>query len=151
GVGVEENISRRLEHGVLPILNSTLTDDDILYRSSSFVSLENAPLSVEAGIGTDYLIANSHSGGRMLTESQKELLAKKQGQATASNEETVLYFRSEAINTGKVPRYAWFKAPRPGNAWYNGGEYVFDPVTGFSSYPSGAVFCISKLNDLPLK
>lgn len=151
GVGVEENISRRLEHGVLPILNSTLTDDDILYRSSSFVSLENAPLSVEAGIGTDYLIANSHSGGRMLTESQKELLAKKQGEATASNEETVLYFRSEAINTGKVPRYAWFKAPRPGNAWYNGGEYVFDPVTGFSSYPSGAVFCISKLNDLPLK
>ncbi len=151
GVGVQENISRRLENGVLPILNSTLVDDDVVYRSSTFVSLERTHLAAGSKMGTDYLVANSHSGGSMLTEAQKELLASKQAEALAVDEETVLYFRSEAVNTGLVPRYSWFKAPRPGNAWYNGSEYAFDPVTGFSSYPSGAVFCMSKLNGVPLK
>lgn len=45
GVGVMDNIRRRLEDGVLPIYHSEMTDDDIVYRSTSFVSLAGTPLN----------------------------------------------------------------------------------------------------------
>lgn len=151
GVGVEDNISRRLEEGVMPILKTTLIDDDIVYNSLTFVSLENSELLIGSQYGTDFLIANSQSGGSMFTDPQKELLSKKKEAMNNATEETVLYFRTEAVNHGDVPRYAWFKIPRPGNAWYNGQDYVFDSKTGFSSYLSGDVFAVSKLNGLPIK
>lgn len=38
GVGPRKSITRRLDRGFLPIYHSELKDDDILYRSTSFVS-----------------------------------------------------------------------------------------------------------------
>jgi len=151
GVGVQDNVSRRLEQGSLPILHSTLTDDDVQYRSTTFVSFEKSALSVGSRFGTDFLVADSHSGGHMFTEGQRELLAARQDEVLNPAEETVLYFRSEAINTGAVPRYAWFKAPRPGTGWFHKNDYTFDAATGFSSYASGRVFCVSRLNGEPLQ
>ncbi len=151
GVGVQDNISRRLDQGSLPILHSTLTDDDIQYHSTTFVSFEKSALSLGSRFGTDFLVADSHSGGHMFTEDQKQLLAERQGEVLNPDEETVLYFRSEAVNTGTVPRYAWFKAPRPGTGWHHRNEYTFDATTGFSTYASGRVFCISRLNGEPLQ
>jgi len=151
GVGVQDNISRRLDEGVLPILHSTLTDDDIQYHSTTFVSFEKSALSFGAPFGTDFLVADSHSGGHMFTDAQEEIVNARLEAELNPVEETVLYFRSEAVNTGAVPRYAWFKAPRPGTEWHHRSVYTFDAVTGFSTYASGRVFCISRLNGAPLR
>ncbi|WP_353125991.1 hypothetical protein [Parapedobacter pyrenivorans] len=151
GVGVQDNISRRLDQGSLPILHSTLTDDDIQYHSTTFVAFEKSALVLGSQFGTDFLVADSHSGGHMFTEAQREQLKTRQEAALNPKEETVLYFRSEAINTGTVPRYAWFKAPRPGTGWHHQKDYTFDTTTGFSAYASGKVFCISRMNGNPLQ
>lgn len=63
GVGVMDNIRRRLEDGVLPIYHSEMTDDDIVYRSTSFVSLAGTPLNERTVRGTHYLISDRHSAG----------------------------------------------------------------------------------------
>ncbi|WP_421826825.1 hypothetical protein [Larkinella sp.] len=148
GVGVKENVSRRLEQGTLPILHSTLTDDDVVYKSTTFVSLEKSPLS--ALKGTDFLVADSYSGGHMFTKEQQELVKTRSEKALNPDEETVLFFRVEAVNSGSVPRYAWFKTPRPGTAWWQKFPYRFEAKTGFSAYSENQVFCISKLNGKPL-
>ncbi len=148
GIGVRENIHRRLEQGVLPILHSTLQDDDISYHSTTFVSLEQSEF--ESQKGTDFLVADSFSGGHMFTKEQEELLKQRTEPALKTSEETVLFFRSEIKNNGSVPRYAWIKTPRPGTGWWHKYDYTFNEKTGFSSFPDGSVFCISKLNGKPL-
>src|SRR5690606_14409707 len=71
GVGVENNIKRRLEKGVLPILNTTLIDDDIEYITTSFVSLEKSHLINNDSYGTSFWVADNYSGGHMFTSDQK--------------------------------------------------------------------------------
>ena len=150
GVGVEINTSRRLEEGVLPILHSTHKDDDIEYYSTYFVSLEKSSLTEQTVKGTHYLVADKHSAGNMLTKEQEESMKPKLKDAFNASEETVLYFRSDIINTGAVPRYAWFKTIKPGHMWWQKYSYLFDPNTGLSTYSKDSVFCISKLNGKPL-
>jgi hypothetical protein len=144
GLSVELNTTRRLEEGVLPILHSTHIDDDIEYHSTSFVSLEHSSLTDQKG--TNYLVADQYSVGHMLTDAQEESVKPKLKEAFGTNEETVLYFRSEITNTGKVPRYAWFRTIKT----RNGNPYTFDPKTGLSKYSGDSVFCVSKLNGNPL-
>src|SRR5690606_21401956 len=134
GVGVEDNITRHLDQGSLPILHSLLIDDDIQYHSTMFVSFEKSSLTMGSQFGTDFLVADSYSGGHMFTEAQQKLVNSRKKTELNPEEETVLYFRSEAVNTGTVPRYAWFKVPRPGTSWHNKGNYTFDATSGFSSY-----------------
>ena len=62
GQGVTINTTRRLEEGVLPILHSTLIDEDIEYYSTAFVTLEKSPLTIHTPIGTDFLVADQFSG-----------------------------------------------------------------------------------------
>jgi len=104
---------RRLEDGVLPILHSTLTDDDVEYRSTAFASLEKSPLAAWTPIGTDWLVADDYSIGHMLTKEQEDLVKPRLVAETNKSETTVLYFRSEAFNRAAVPRYAWFKQYAP--------------------------------------
>ena len=139
GVGSEIIISRRLEEGVLPIFHTTLIDDDIEYYSTYFVSLEKSPLTELKG--TNYLVADKYSLGCMFTKEQEESLKPKLKEAFDTSEETILYFRSVITNKGTAPRYAWFKTIAPEK-----GQYTFEPNTGLSTYPTGRVFCISKLN-----
>lgn len=150
GVSVEINTTRRLEEGVLPILHSTHIDDDIEYHSTSFVGLEHSPLTNETVKGTHYLVADKYNGGSMLTKQQEEDVKPELVKAFNTAEETVLYFRSEITNTGKVPRYAWVKTLKPGFSWAERYPYSFDPRTGFSAYSKDTVFGISKLNGQPL-
>jgi len=150
GQGVAINTSRRLEDGVLPILNSTLTDDDIEYHSTAFVSLERSPLTARNLIGTDYLVADNSSVGHMLTKGQEELLKPRLEAERSRTESTVLYFRSEAKNKAAVPRYAWFKTVRPVVGRWMKIDYSLNKETGFSSFASGNVFGISRLNGRPL-
>jgi hypothetical protein len=151
GQGVAVGTSRRLEDGVLPILHSTMIDDDVEYRSTAFVSLETTPLSPGTLVGTDWLVADDCSIGHMLTGAQQELVKPRLEAERNKPESTVLYFRSEAINRSAVPRYAWFKTARPiVGMWMHIG-YSLDRETGFSSFPSGNVYAISRLNGRPLR
>ncbi|MBX3255984.1 MAG: hypothetical protein KF862_17750 [Chitinophagaceae bacterium] len=148
GVGVRNTLHRRLEEGVLPILHSTLVDDDVEYNTTAFVALEKSPLQQQKG--TDFLVADQHSAGHMFTEGQLEQLKTRTPAALNTTEETVLIFRSTIINKGPVPRYAWFKIPRPGTTWWMKSAYAFENKNGFSLYDSGKVFCVSRLNGKPL-
>jgi hypothetical protein len=150
GQGPVLNVKRQLEEGFLPILNTTLVDEDITYRSICFVSLEHSPLKPENIKGTHYLVADNHGYGNMFTESQLKLLEEKKEEESFKDEETVLYFRVYAENNSRVPRYAWFKTIRPGYGWWADYNWIFERNTGFSLYENGKVFCVSKLNSQPL-
>jgi hypothetical protein len=149
GQGVEANVVRRLEDGVLPILHTTLIDDEIHYRTVGFVSLERSPLTGENVRGSHFLVADYYSWGRMFTPEQEALLKPELERESAKTEETVFCFRAVARNTGSVPRYAWFKIPKPGGGWGHDHSYIFDEKRGFSQYPSGKVFCVSALDGSP--
>ncbi len=151
GEGVVVSTTRRLEEGVLPILHTTLIDEDIEYRSTSFVSLEHTPLNSKTEIGTNYAVADLLSSGHMLTAEQQERVKPKVEVEMNRQESTVLYYRCEAINTSSVPRYAWFKTVRPGGHWWDAKKgYTLDRNTGFSTFSSGKTFAISRLNGQPL-
>jgi hypothetical protein len=150
GQAVEISTSRRLEDGVLPILHTILVDEDIEYHSTAFVSLENSPLTDQAAIGTDFLVADKFSGGHMLTKEQEDLVKPGIEYEKNKTETTIIYYRCEAMNKSAVPRYAWFKTVRPGAGWWVKPDYSYNKETGFSSFPSGRVFGISKLNGQPL-
>ncbi|BBI32736.1 glucosidase family protein [Cohnella abietis] len=147
GIGCSDTVIRRLDKGVLPILSTKVVDDDITYEALSFVSLESSELNSQSLKGTPYLIADGYGIGHMLSADQikrrDELLA--QELETRSCETTVFYCRVIAENSGKVPRYAWFKniVPNPGPKPI---PYTFEGFTGFAQYTAERIFCISKLN-----
>ncbi|MHB9110186.1 MAG: glucosidase family protein [Armatimonadota bacterium] len=143
GMGPVRDISRRLEDGVLPILHGRMVDDEVTYHTTAFVSYEKSPLTLETLRGTHYLVADAHGAGNMLTPEQKqEMEALKPGELNR-DEETVLYYRIQAVNHGTVPRYAWFQMPRA----YLPGTFQ-DGCGSFNS--SGRVFVTAKLNNEPM-
>ncbi|MDP2334837.1 MAG: hypothetical protein Q8N05_00005 [Bacteroidota bacterium] len=150
GQGVEINTTRRLENGVLPILHSSFTDGDIEYHSTSFVSLEKSQLTDQTPIGTDFLVTDKFSRGNMLTKEQTDLVNQRIEVENNKTETTVLYGRHEAINKSSVPRYAWFKTVRPSATPWMKIDYSFNQETGFSTYSSGRVFGITKLDGKPM-
>jgi len=145
GQGPIVNSMRRLEDGYIPILHTKLIDEDITYSSICFASLEKSELNSSNVAGTNYLIADSFSYGHMFTSEQRKMLYKELKKTKSKEEETVLYFHIEAENTSSVPRYAWFKNPRPAH-WAAGFSYTFNSETGFSLFKDSFVFCVSKLN-----
>jgi hypothetical protein len=151
GQGVEKNTRRRLEEGVLPILRMSQTDEDIEYSSTSFVSLESTSLDKISAFGTHYLVADSYSFGHMFTSEQDKLLEPLRKAESEKAEETVLYFRTVAVNKSSVPQYAYFRTVRPGSGWWEKFPYSYDHETGLSVYKSERVFGISKLNGKPLQ
>lgn len=151
GIGAVESVSRRLEEGILPILHTKVTDDDMVYHVTTLVSYEKTKLTSDSLRGTHYLVADGYGHGHMLTESQAQHRESLLPEAMNQEEETVLYCKIQASNTGSVPRYAWFKSVVP-NAGVitNGVSYSFDGQSGFGSYSPDRVFCVSKLNGKPL-
>ncbi|MBE9601369.1 hypothetical protein [Pedobacter sp. MC2016-24] len=143
GIGPLENTARYLENGSLPILHSILRDDDITYHSTSFVALEQQILDAANVKGTYFLVADQYSAGHMLNKSQEEEAKQHADAALNSTEETVYFQQTEIVNTGKVPRYAWFMNPR------SNYPYTYDAKTGYSAYADNRIFCIAKLNGLP--
>ncbi|MFA5203128.1 MAG: hypothetical protein WC708_01875 [Lentisphaeria bacterium] len=148
GVGCANTVSRRLDDGVLPILHALITDDDIRYDCTAFASLEKQPLTAATVRGTDYLCADGRLCGFMFTPEQQAAFAEKLKTEEHTGEEVVLYFRARAGNTGNVPRYAFFQT-LTFNQWVR-PKYDYDAATGLSSYNSGRVFCVSRLNGRPL-
>ncbi|WP_321347422.1 hypothetical protein [uncultured Draconibacterium sp.] len=148
GHGVEVNIKRRLDEGILPILHATKLDGEINYHSVFFVTLEQQALGNKASFGTDFMVADNFCYGHNFTKEQAEIMNPQLEEfKNDENEQTVLFGKIEATNTGRVPRYAWFKTPRP--AW-GLEDYKYDSINGFSEFSEDRIFCISKLNGTPL-
>lgn len=146
GWGAAEKIERRLEQGVLPILEGTLADEEITYQVVAFAGLEAGPLIADRVRGTHFLVADGHGRGHMFTKEQEALYRSLLPEEMNRPEETVLYLRVTATNGGRVPRYAFFKNPYPaGNV-----AYRFEGATGFARFESGRVFAVSKLAGRPL-
>ncbi|MDI4647060.1 hypothetical protein [Cohnella hashimotonis] len=152
GVGCVEGIARRLEDGTLPILHASISDNDVVYDTVSFVSYESSPLNADTLSGTHYLAADGFGHFHMLTEEQTALREQILPQELNRDEETVLYFRAVATNNAKVPRYAWFKNVVPNAFVLNDDkQYEFDGDNGFARYSEDRVFCVSKLGGQPLR
>ncbi|MBO0862343.1 MAG: hypothetical protein J2P21_28365 [Chloracidobacterium sp.] len=156
GWGAVENISRRLDDGVLPILHGTVIDGGINYHLTTFVALEKSPLTLQTLRGTDYLVADGYSAGHMFTKEQQAKYDSLASSELNQPEETVLCLRVEAVNTSSSPRYAWFKtaAPTANTAGQAVGAdpqngWLYDERNGFGSYKSGRVFAVTKLNGGP--
>ena len=153
GWGPVENISRRLEDGALPILHGGLLDGDIRYDLTTFVSLERSPLTAENVRGTHYLVADGHADGHMFTDPQRALYETALPDEMNRDEETVLYLRVVAVNTGSVPRYAWFRGAWPATEAGHTPQaegYSLDPQTGFTVLGSERVYALSRLDGDPL-
>lgn len=145
GIGCVRKISRRLEDGILPILHGTVVDEDVDYNFTTFVTLESGKITLKNLRGTHFLVADGYSAGHMFTENQQKEFDSLAPQEINRPEETVLFFRAEVKNNAKVPRYAFFKTIFPG-----AGKFSLDTGSGFGTYDSGRVFCVSKLNGKPL-
>jgi len=147
GAACVNPISRSIEDGRLPILHSTAEDDDIRYNLTAFVTLEQSSLTLKNLRGTDFLVADGYGAGHMFTEAQAKEHERLKPAELNREEETVLYTRVEAVNTAKVPRYAWFK-----NAYHGPrGEVEYDAKTGFKAFKAtGRVFAVSTVNGKPL-
>ena len=148
GIGTSHEVKRRLEEGVLPILHTDIWDEDILYETRSFVSLERSLLTEENLRGTHYLVADGYSYGHMFTDDQQTEFDRLEKEELQREEETVLYFEAKAMNTTSTPRYAYFKAPIPN--YHGEPPYTFDSGSGFFRSNSGRIFCIAKLNKKPI-
>ena len=151
GQAVEQKISRRLDEGVLPILHTSFTDEDIEYTSTTFVSLESTPLLRKNIEGTHFLVADNYSAGHMFTPDQKQQLIPLLRADSSQKEETVVFFRVEAVNISETPRYAYFRTVKPGSGWWQKSVANYDRETGFSDYSPDRIFGISKLNGKPLQ
>ena len=154
GIGCERNLSRRLEDGVLPIVNATSKDGDIVYRTRYFVTNESSPLDPSHVLGTDMYVADVHGVGHMLTPQQQERADRLREGELHRNEETVMYIRIEAVNTGCVPRYSFVRIPDPlSRREYSNLQFVlprYDGETGYGILSSGQVFMVATLNGKPV-
>ena len=140
GVGCIDGIHRRLEEGVLPILRTRIDDGDVEYELTTFVTLGSQPLDAKRVSGSHFLLG----AGALFTEdlkAKREQLIEEENQR---EEQTILCIRAEAVNTANVPRYAFSKGVN-----HPTGKH-FDGKTGYSSLPSGKVYCIAKLNGEPM-
>lgn len=76
GLGCIQGLERRLEDGVLPILDTRHADEAVVYASKMFVTLERDVLSEDRVAGTNILVADHYSEASMLTADQKAEMEK---------------------------------------------------------------------------
>ena len=103
---------RRLECGVLPILRAVQDEADVQYHITSFVSLEKEIISDNAVHGSDWMAAYANTNYNMISVEDKEKIKDLLNEEMNEREQEVICaFRAEAVNTGRTPNYAFFKAP----------------------------------------
>ncbi len=144
GAHCRPNVTHRLDQGVLPILHSVQDEQDIQYNVTAFATMENGPLKPGKVRGTEWHVAYAKSGINMLTKEElagmKELI---EAETVGREEELVCVIRVEAVNTAKMPAYAWFKAA-------HAQPYV-TPIEGIRwekgrSYMNGKVVAVNRMN-----
>ena len=104
--------TRKLECGTLPILRAIQDEADIQYHITSFASLEKEVLSDNAVRGTDWLAAYANTNFNMISPEQKDQIKDLLNtEMNGREQEIICSLRIEAVNIGKTPEYAFFKAP----------------------------------------
>jgi hypothetical protein len=153
GAACRRNIKRWLEEGCLPVLRSTQKEGEVDYNITAFATLERSDLKRENVRGSQWLASFANTGGNMLTwgknpeidsmeESEKQKLKTLiEKETKGCEEEVICVFRTQAVNNGKVPAYAWIKSP---------GSHTPSPSNGFSRFKDGTVYCINRLDGKPM-
>ncbi|MCY3022495.1 MAG: hypothetical protein NTW87_26235 [Planctomycetota bacterium] len=138
-------VQRRLEDGVLPIVRSVQREGDVIYQVTAFATLETQPLSATAVRGSDWRAAYAHTLGNMYSAEEKaqlqDLIAK---ETHGREEELVCCVRVEAVNSGRVPRYAWMRAARISA----GKAHKFE--NGCSTVGPERVYAVQRINGGPM-
>lgn len=156
GAGYSKGTTRHLEEGVLPIVHGTLRDDEVIYKSTIFATLEHSGLAEGNVRGTHYLVAGGHTGGNMFTPEQLAQYERLAESELDQPEETVLYYRIEAMNTARVPRFCYVIAPAPNATGaptniQSGVNYHYDHEQGYGIFTdTGRIYAINTLNGQPM-
>lgn len=149
GMAGQNRSSRRLDDGTLPILQAQMQDNDVHYHCTMFATLEKSALTAANIRGTEALVGDAHGVTYTFTPEQQRRYEELLPGEKNPSEQVVLMCRTEMVNPTASPRYAWFKAPRPGD-WFDPYKFTYDGGRGFSVFESGRVFCVSRLNGKPM-
>ena len=110
GASCRVKIDRWLDEKTLPILHACQVEEDVNYDLTAFVTLETQPLNVRRLRGSEWRAVYPNCGGHMLSGDEKAgLKGLMDSEMHGREEETVCCVRVEAVNTGRTPRYTWFK------------------------------------------
>lgn len=152
GIFCEADVTRRLEDGSLPMLHLTQRDGDMVYHLRAFATLETQELKPGCVRGTDWLPALYNTNFHMLSEEEIERSRSMiEKEMTGREEEVICCVRIEAVNCGRTPRHAWFKAARIRETEYRETEnQTFDGAEGFSQFDGGRVYGIHRLDGKPM-
>ncbi len=153
GLGCIQGLERRLEDGVLPILDTTHADEDVIYASKMFVTLEKDVLSEDRVQGTNILVADHYSEASMLTADQRADMEKIHDREIFKDEETVIYIKINATNTADAPKYSWVRIPEA-NVYVNPGKSrlnsSYDKTKGYGSFGDERVYLVATVNGKPV-
>lgn len=155
GIGCRNDMVRRLEDGVLPMLNITSVDGEIAYRQKLFVTNEVSALTMASLHGTHYLVSDRHAKSPTpRTPEQQAETDRVLHSEIERNEETVMYLRVVAENISAAPKYAYIRIPQPNvNVYVESGKPIRVELDkeGLNSYTeSGRVFMTASINGEPL-
>lgn len=148
GASCRVQVTRRLEDGALPILRSEQREEDMTYHLTAFATLETQPLRLDELRGSDWRAVYPNTFGHMLQpEEIEEIRDLMEQEMRGRDEEVVCCIRVEAVNTGEVPRYAWFRSLRPN---VRAELAPFDGATGMAGFESGRIFAVHRLQGGPM-
>lgn len=154
GIGCRQDMTRRLENGVMPILNVTSVDGEISYKQKMFVSYEKSELTAKTLHGTHYLVADLYAKSpTKRTEAQQAETDRVFDAEMNPAEEAVLYLQLECVNTSDAPKYAYVRLPQPCQhpvpAWTIWDTKLDDEGLGIYNQ-TGNVFMTCTLNGKPM-
>lgn len=153
GASCRPDIVRTLEEDVLPILRSVQREQDLRYEVTAFATLESGPLAPGVPVrGADWQACYACTGGNMLPPEEGQALRDRLAdELRDGGEEVLCCLRVTAVNTGRVPRYAWFRS-----AWLQFAKRSGEPVreafaAGVSCLePAGVVFAVQRIDGRPM-
>jgi len=154
GTSSKPCITRNLEEGCLPILHSQQFEEDITYHLTAFATLEKSPLESGAVRGSDWRACYQSTGGHMTSpeeaEGLRDLLSE---ELWGREQEVVCCLRIVAVNSGRVPRHAWFRTANI-RKYRLLGAFTADTTRfgeGCSSFvASDRVFGVARIDGNPL-
>lgn len=155
GSPYRHEIQRRLVEGMLPMIDSDQIEGSIAYRVQLFASADSGNLQNNPPRGTEWRAAYMSTMGCMYPSDKLEEMAEHYRSAVSDRvDRPVCCLRVQARNDGKVPAYAYYRAPaykpnglppmypafaRPNDA------LEWDPETGFC-HEGDAVFSVNRMN-----
>ncbi|MBT9137876.1 MAG: hypothetical protein DDT31_00418 [Syntrophomonadaceae bacterium] len=151
GASCRPQITRHLEENMLPILHSTQIEQDVHYKITVFATLENESLTDSNVRGSEWEACYANTGINMMSkEGREKIKTLLDREMRLREQEVVCCLRIEAVNTGKVPRYTWFKAahatPFKGSSYSLPDKHHFKD--GFSIFETiGKIYAVNRIGE----